>query len=213
MARDLQEQAGRRLGGGTIRHHLNALSNFYRRAQEEDIVMPGFNPVAALMEKPAGSRLEARWLEMPQAALVLEAGRHLPPMAGTVLDREAMFRYRSEFVEFRLEQHLERLGDRLQRLGFHGPFVTGNVTGREQQVETKSPAPTEVEVGEADPESGRPDSNRRRPAWEAGILPLNYARGTPRNLRSAPGRVKRLLVPRGLEEAPKIGLAHRRLPG
>jgi hypothetical protein len=27
-------------------------------------------------------------------------------------------------------------------------------------------------------ESGRPDSNRRRPAWEAGILPLNYARGT-----------------------------------
>ena len=26
------------------------------------------------------------------------------------------------------------------------------------------------------PESGRSDSNRRRPAWEAGILPLNYAR-------------------------------------
>src|SRR5213080_2774974 len=25
-------------------------------------------------------------------------------------------------------------------------------------------------------QSGRPDSNRRRPAWEAGILPLNYAR-------------------------------------
>jgi hypothetical protein len=25
-------------------------------------------------------------------------------------------------------------------------------------------------------ESGRPGSNRRRPAWEAGILPLNYAR-------------------------------------
>src|ERR1035438_2571003 len=24
--------------------------------------------------------------------------------------------------------------------------------------------------------SGRPDSNRRRPAWEAGILPLNYSR-------------------------------------
>src|SRR3970040_948827 len=24
--------------------------------------------------------------------------------------------------------------------------------------------------------SGRPGSNRRRPAWEAGILPLNYAR-------------------------------------
>jgi hypothetical protein len=28
--------------------------------------------------------------------------------------------------------------------------------------------------------SGRPGSNRRRPAWEAGILPLNYARETPK---------------------------------
>src|SRR6266446_4433750 len=27
--------------------------------------------------------------------------------------------------------------------------------------------------------SGRPDSNRRRPAWEAGILPLNYGRSCP----------------------------------
>ena len=27
--------------------------------------------------------------------------------------------------------------------------------------------------------SGRPESNRRRPAWEAGILPLNYARIWP----------------------------------
>jgi hypothetical protein len=26
--------------------------------------------------------------------------------------------------------------------------------------------------------SGRADSNRRRPAWEADILPLNYARKT-----------------------------------
>jgi hypothetical protein len=28
--------------------------------------------------------------------------------------------------------------------------------------------------------SGRPGSNRRRPAWEAGILPLNYARSEAR---------------------------------
>src|SRR5262244_3102604 len=34
--------------------------------------------------------------------------------------------------------------------------------------------------------SGRPDSNRRRPAWEAGILPLNYGRpATPILQRSA----------------------------
>jgi hypothetical protein len=31
----------------------------------------------------------------------------------------------------------------------------------------KNPAETEVTAGEAVPESGRPDSNRRRPAWEA----------------------------------------------
>jgi hypothetical protein len=37
--------------------------------------------------------------------------------------------------------------------------------------------------------SGRPESNRRRPAWEAGILPLNYARVLPRSLVSRPGAV------------------------
>src|SRR5208282_3532202 len=31
--------------------------------------------------------------------------------------------------------------------------------------------------------SGRPGSNRRRPAWEAGILPLNYARSRPESLQ------------------------------
>ena len=88
-------------------------------------------------------------------------------------------RHRSDVVEFRLEQHLERLGDRLQRLALRGRFVTGNVTVGEPAAERESPAPTEVEAGEAFPESGRPDSNRRRPAWEAGILPLNYARERP----------------------------------
>src|SRR5438445_2972563 len=56
-------------------------------------------------------------------------------------------------------------------------------------------------------QSGRPDSNRRRPAWEAGILPLNYAR-VGRNVSGhpAPCQLLRLLVPprhdprpRGLE--------------
>jgi hypothetical protein len=82
-------------------------------------------------------------------------------------------RHRAEAVEYRVEQHLERLGD---RLGLVGPFVTGNVTAGGAGAATKNPAPTEVEEGQKLPESGRPDSNRRRPAWEAGILPLNYAR-------------------------------------
>ena len=38
-------RAKRRLGPGTIRHHLNTLSNLYRRAQEEEVVLPGYNPV------------------------------------------------------------------------------------------------------------------------------------------------------------------------
>ena len=69
---------GRRLSDATVRHHLNALSNLYARAQSEDLVPPGYNPVAALMEKPRGRRHEARWLEVPEAALLLEAARTLP---------------------------------------------------------------------------------------------------------------------------------------
>jgi len=377
----------RRVGPGTIRHHLNALSNLYRRAQEEDIVPPGYNPVAALMEKPAGARQEARWLETHDAALLLHAALLLRPLGGTTLDSEAMerlrgewtpgayhskraasraygvsdvvvgrilrgaqeaaspiddarhahvlialflltgcrfqeavglelddvsfdrktvtvrpkrwrrlktrtshrviplwpqledilrawvfgprlerggtllvpswagygperplgdihklldrvakrmglaagelrskafrhtycaarlqtldrgapvslytvfrelghgsedmvrrvyahlgdVRHRSEGVEYRVEQHLDRLGDRLQRLGLTGPSVTGNVTAGGSRLETISPAGPEATAGEGVPESGRPDSNRRRPAWEAGILPLNYARGS-----------------------------------
>jgi hypothetical protein len=42
----LKTPAKRRLGPGTIRHHLNTLSNLYRRAQEEEVVPPGYNPVS-----------------------------------------------------------------------------------------------------------------------------------------------------------------------
>lgn len=91
----------RRLGAGTIRHHLNALSNLYRRAQEEEIVLPGYNPVAALMEKPAGPRREARWIEIHDAALLLEAARQLRPLGGTTLDADTMERLRSECHEGR----------------------------------------------------------------------------------------------------------------
>jgi hypothetical protein len=70
-------------------------------------------------------------------------------------------------MEFRVEQHLDRLGDRLQRLGLMAPSVTENVTTSGDGEGTKNPDSTEVLPGEGLPESGRPDSNRRRPAWEA----------------------------------------------
>jgi integrase len=67
------------MSGGTVRHHLNSLSNLYKRAQAEGYVTPGYNPVAALLEKPTARREEARWLELPDASLLLEAARLYQP--------------------------------------------------------------------------------------------------------------------------------------
>lgn len=67
------------LSPGTVRHYLNALSNLYRRAAAEGYVPPNYNPVASLLEKPTGRPAEARWLEVPDAALFLEAARCYRP--------------------------------------------------------------------------------------------------------------------------------------
>ncbi len=67
------------LSGGTIRQHLNSLSNLYRRAQSEEKVTPGYNPVAAMMDKPTAKKVAAQWLEVPTAALLLEAARTFKP--------------------------------------------------------------------------------------------------------------------------------------
>lgn len=64
----------------TVREHLNALSNLYRRAQAEGVVPPGFNPVQAVMDKPrATPGREAKWFEVPEAALLLESARTYKP--------------------------------------------------------------------------------------------------------------------------------------
>ena len=67
------------LSTGSQRHYLNSLSNLFRRAQSEGVVTPGYNPIAALMEKPAGKPAEARWLEPHDAALLLESARTYRP--------------------------------------------------------------------------------------------------------------------------------------
>jgi integrase len=69
--------------GATIRQHLNSLSNLYRRAISEHVVPLGYNPAAALLDKPTSDRVEAAWLEVPDAALLLEAAR-LAHKAGKV---------------------------------------------------------------------------------------------------------------------------------
>jgi hypothetical protein len=106
-------------------------------------------------------------------------------------------------VEYRIEQHLERLGDRLERLGLRAPSVTGKDTTRGDGVKTKNPDSTEVLPGQKLLESGRPDSNRRRPAWEAGILPLNYARESRENVRTTPRRVKSPYFPSDASRKPR----------
>ncbi len=70
------------LSGGTVRHHLNAVSNLYKRARAERVVPSGYDPVCDLLEKPAAHRVEARWLEVPDAALLLEAARTYRPPRG-----------------------------------------------------------------------------------------------------------------------------------
>ena len=56
--------------------------------------------------------------------------------------------------------------------GAHSQSVSGNRQINGAQTEHRLGAVCKVSILW----SGRPDSNRRRPAWEAGILPLNYSR-------------------------------------
>lgn len=70
---------GRTLTDDSVRHHLNVLSNLFRRAESEQFVNSGFNPVRSLMEKPIAKRQEAHWLEVHDAALLLEVAKRLRP--------------------------------------------------------------------------------------------------------------------------------------
>ncbi|HUG01667.1 MAG TPA: hypothetical protein VML95_07370, partial [Longimicrobiales bacterium] len=77
-ANQLARKPGRRartVSGATVRKYLNSLSNLYRRAQGEEYVPPGYNPVAAVMDKPTSSRRPPTWFEVPEVALLLEAAR------------------------------------------------------------------------------------------------------------------------------------------
>jgi integrase len=78
--RQVKTPGGGTLSEGSVRHHLNALSNLYRRAQRRRYVAPEYNPVALLdpNEKPAAPPSETRCLEVPEAALLLEVARTYP---------------------------------------------------------------------------------------------------------------------------------------
>jgi hypothetical protein len=69
-------------------------------------------------------------------------------------------------VEYRVEQHFERLGDQLVRLGYYITSVIKEGTARANEI----PDITQGEAGESVPEWARRDSNARPLAPEASAL-------------------------------------------
>ncbi len=81
--RTLPNHAGGTIGERAQRGYLQALENLYVRAGAEACVSPGYNPVSAMIEKPSmQSEGEGEWLEVWEAALVLEAARNDRPGSG-----------------------------------------------------------------------------------------------------------------------------------
>jgi integrase len=67
------------MSASTVRHHLSCLSNLYKRARAERVVPSGYDPVGDFDEKPSPRRGEAKWLEIHDASLLLEAARTYRP--------------------------------------------------------------------------------------------------------------------------------------
>jgi len=67
------------MSASSVRHHLSCLSNLYKRARAERVVPSGYDPVGDFDEKPSPRRAEARWLEIHDASLLLEAARTYHP--------------------------------------------------------------------------------------------------------------------------------------
>src|SRR6266852_6137748 len=81
------------MSASSVRHHLSCLSNLYKRARAERVVPSGYDPVGDFDEKPSPVRGEAKWLEIPEAALLLEAARTYRPAPGKGGWRPVPFAY------------------------------------------------------------------------------------------------------------------------
>lgn len=67
------------MAGGAARHHINSFSNLYRYAKRDGLVTE--NPVALLLpkEKPHARPREADWLDVTEAARLLDAAQRYEP--------------------------------------------------------------------------------------------------------------------------------------
>jgi integrase len=77
--REMDSPRGGKVSDGTVRHHLNALSKLFNRARSEGAVPSGTNPVGDMIDKPKAETGEAHFLDLHDAALLLEAARRFDP--------------------------------------------------------------------------------------------------------------------------------------
>jgi integrase len=100
-----------------------------------------------------------------------ELGHESEAMVRKVYAHLGEIRHRAEVVEYRAEQHLERLGDRLQRLGLVRPSGTGKDTATPAAAAMEAPHDHESDSGaEAWDEWAMRGSNPRPRACEARAL-------------------------------------------
>ena len=81
------------MSASSVRHHLSCLSNLYKRARAERVVPSGYDPVGDFDEKPSPAQGEAKWLEIHDGALLLEAARTYRPVPGKGGWRPVPFAY------------------------------------------------------------------------------------------------------------------------
>jgi integrase len=84
--RGLPARTGGTIGARAQYAYIQPLVNLYRRAIKEKAVPPGFNPATDISDAPSPSQDEwdetGAWLEVWEAALVLQAAKHYEPGRG-----------------------------------------------------------------------------------------------------------------------------------
>ena len=129
--------------------------------------IPGARPRTGRYPDPAGeSSRRDRGAPVSVYTVARELGHGSEEMVRRVYAHLGKVRHRSEVVEFRLEQHLEALKDRLGLVG----FGTTNDTTERAGARNEEARDTEVSTGDNLPEWARRDSNARPLAPEASAL-------------------------------------------